>query len=137
MRLLIAAGAGLPLHFLAEGESANRATAQEMGGPTLRHFERRQLYFGWVLSDILKAAAELSGLFPQGKELLCEAEFEPLTVEDNLRLAEAARNLVEALAQARDRGWVDDEDAAELLRRFTGEPAFPSRAASRRSQASR
>lgn len=53
LRLIIAAGAGVPLHFLAEGESATRATAQEMGEPTRRHYEKRQFYLGYMINDIL------------------------------------------------------------------------------------
>jgi hypothetical protein len=53
LRLVIAAGAGVPLHFLAEGESATRTTAIEMGEPTRRHYEKRQQYVGWMLGDML------------------------------------------------------------------------------------
>lgn len=52
MRLMVAAGAGIPLHFLAEGESANRATAREMGGPTYRHYAHRRLQFVDLLLDL-------------------------------------------------------------------------------------
>ena len=43
----------MPLHFLAEPESATRTTAEEAGGPTYRHFEQRQGHFVWMLQDIL------------------------------------------------------------------------------------
>ncbi len=52
MRLMVAAGAGIPLHFLAEGESANRATAREMGEPTFRHYAHRRQEFGAMLVDL-------------------------------------------------------------------------------------
>lgn len=52
MRLMVAAGAGIPLHFLAEGESANRATAREMGRPTYRHYARRRQEFCEMLLDL-------------------------------------------------------------------------------------
>ncbi|MGQ9683418.1 MAG: hypothetical protein ACUVX9_12830 [Anaerolineae bacterium] len=52
MRLLIAAGAGIPLHFLAEGESATRATAREMGTPTYRHYAQRRRQFCDMLLDL-------------------------------------------------------------------------------------
>lgn len=56
LRLIIAAGAGVPLHFLAEGESATRSTAAEMGEPTRRHYEKRQQYVIWMLQDIIGEA---------------------------------------------------------------------------------
>lgn len=119
MRLMVAAGAGIPLHFLAEATDTNRATAQEMGGPTLRHFEQRQLFFGWVLCDLVRRAAALAGAFP-GRELNLRAVFEDLTTADNLRLAQASRAMVQALAGAADRGWIDDEHARAVLSRFLG-----------------
>ena len=61
LRLMIAAGAGIPLHFLAEGESATRATAIEMGTPTYRHFVHRQAIFRDILEDVIMVAAERAG----------------------------------------------------------------------------
>jgi hypothetical protein len=61
LRLMIAAGAGIPLHFLAEGESATRATAREMGTPTYRKFAHRQFIFEHMLRDIIKNAALRAG----------------------------------------------------------------------------
>jgi hypothetical protein len=66
MRLMVAAGAGIPLHFLAEGESANRATAREMGAPTFRHYDHRRREFGAMLVDlsawaVRRARSQLGG----------------------------------------------------------------------------
>ena len=42
--LLVGGGYGAaPLHFLAEAEGSNRATAAEMGGPTLRRNPNGQI----------------------------------------------------------------------------------------------
>ncbi len=54
LKKMISAGAGMPLHFLAEPESATRTTAEEAGGPTYRHFEQRQGHFVWMMQDILE-----------------------------------------------------------------------------------
>jgi hypothetical protein len=55
LRLMIAAGAGIPLHYLAEGESATRATAREMVGPTVKHYEHRQMFFcDMLLGSLLR-----------------------------------------------------------------------------------
>jgi hypothetical protein len=74
MRLMVAAGAGVPLHFLAEAEDTNRATAESMVEPTLRHFGRRQRYFGWMMEDIGREAIRRSGRF-EGAEVDVRAEF--------------------------------------------------------------
>ena len=78
MRLMVAAGAGIPLHFLAEGESANRATAAEMGTPTFRHYAHRRLEFSAMLVDLCTWAARRArarGWGEVGAELglVCEA----------------------------------------------------------------
>ena len=62
IRLMIAAGSGVPLHFLAEGESATRATAREMGTATYRHFAHRQHVFSTMIEDIVRVAARRAGL---------------------------------------------------------------------------
>ena len=119
MRIMLAAGAGIPLHFLAEPEHTNRATAAEMHGPTLRHFENRQQHFGWILADIARRAAVLSGRFAE-REVAIAAVFEDLTTVDNLKVAQAAAAMVNALAVARDRGWITDRTAEETLSSYIG-----------------
>jgi hypothetical protein len=126
LRLMVAAGAGLPLHFLAEGESATRATAREMVGPTVRHYERRQQFFGGVLVDVVEKAlyrARVQGRLPHiphgGYQVgyrVCE-----LTEEDNLRVAQAAKEIIEYLRQMRDAGWITKRKAVEMAYKFAGE----------------
>lgn len=118
LRLMIAAGAGLPLHFLAEGETANRATAQEMGGPTLRRLERRQRYFGWVLRDMARRALALSARLDSLAPI--EVAFEALSSDDSVQLARGAADLAQALATATAAGWLDSAAARELFLRFVG-----------------
>ena len=59
--MMIAAGAGVPLHYLAEGEGTNRATAREMGTATLRRFRHRQYVFARMIEDLLRVAARRAG----------------------------------------------------------------------------
>ncbi len=122
MRLMVAAGAGLPLHFLAEAEGSNRATAAEMGGPTLRHFERRQHYLGWMFADLALEAVRRSGRFGDARGVSIEAEFEDLSARENASTAADTRAIVAALAEAADRGWVDDATARRLIAKYSGEP---------------
>ena len=61
MRLMIAAGAGIPLHYLAEGDTATRATAREMGTATLRHYAQRQRQFAALIEDVIRQAARRAG----------------------------------------------------------------------------
>ena len=84
LRLIIGAGAGVPLHFLAEGESATRTTALEMGEPTRRHYEKRQQYVGYMINDmlgeVLRRAVD-AGALPRSADLTLEAVQFPVLVE--------------------------------------------------------
>lgn len=61
LRLMIAAGAGVPLHYLGEAEGTNRATAREMATPALRRFAHRQFLFATFLENLLRTAARRAG----------------------------------------------------------------------------
>lgn len=73
LRLMIAAGSGIPLHFLGEGESATRATAREMGVATFRHFVHRQHVFASILRAVIATAAQRAGQPAPQYELHLEA----------------------------------------------------------------
>jgi hypothetical protein len=121
MRLMVAAGAGVPLHFLAEGEGATRATAKEMGGPTLRHYERRQLYFSHLLTEIAREAIDRSRQF-RGREIQLAAKYEDIFTEDNLRIAQSAKLIADALAVATGHTWLRPEESRKVFQRFCAEP---------------
>ncbi|MHB0859608.1 MAG: hypothetical protein ACYC5M_18850 [Anaerolineae bacterium] len=76
IRMMIAAGVGVPLHFLAEGESANRATAREMGTATFRHFRHRQRLFAAMVEDVIRVAAARAG-----EEVQARVRFESVLAE--------------------------------------------------------
>ena len=61
LKKMIASGAGVPMHFLAEPEGSTRTTAEAAGGPTFRHFEQRQNYFIWLVADLLKDRRQPAG----------------------------------------------------------------------------
>ena len=123
LRLMIAAGAGVPLHFLAEGQDTNVATAREMARPTLRHYGRRQLVVGEMFEDIANEALRRSGRFGEGPWGV-RAVFEDLSRRDTEESARATKAGAEGLAVAVERGWITNDEARELFNRFaefTGE----------------
>lgn len=130
MRLMIAAGAGVPLHFLAEGESATRSTAEEMGPPTYRHYERRQLFFGSLMTDLALEAARRSGAFASLPPDALAAEFEDITTTDNLKLAQALGLIVRAITRAVESGVLSRDEARQVLDKYS--PQWQARAASTR-----
>ena len=48
-------------------------------------------------------------------------EVQDLTKDDNEKLANAGKTIVEALAVMKEQGWVDDETAMRIAYRFAGE----------------
>lgn len=123
LKKMIAAGAGLPLHFLAEPEGSNRSTAESAGGPTYRHFEQRQEFFTWLVADLARAAAARRA---RVDPLVCadariEVNGADLSARDNAALAVAASTVTGALAALRDRAVIDDAELLRMVYRFAGE----------------
>lgn len=124
LRLMIAAGAGVPEHYLSEGGNANRATAVEMGLPAIKRFQRRQEYLRRLLTHLVdRALAEQvrAGALGPRAERTFTVEFDELGTAGTGELGPAAASFTGALATAADRGWVTDEEARRLWWRFTGE----------------
>jgi hypothetical protein len=124
IKLMIAAGAGVPEHYLADGGNANRATAAEMNLPTLLKFQRRQQLMEHLLRAILDRVileARNAGMLPAGVDTSYTITFPELKIADNLVLAQATATLMGALSSAKEQGWVSDETAMRLLFQFAGE----------------
>ena len=131
LKKMIAAGAGVPLHFLAEPESATRTTAEAAGGPTYRRFEQRQEVFVWLLGDVLQAAVQRRAAaerLSQGRSRVnpaarIELHGTDLSARDNVALGMAGNQVMTVLAQLRDRQLIDDAELLRLVYRFFGEAA--------------
>ena len=125
LKKMISAGAGVPLHFLAEPESSTRTTAESAGGPTFRHYEQRQEYFLWLLGDLLRVVVERAaragrpGVAPAGGRV----RGADVSARDNAALAVAASTAISAFGNLRDRGLIDDAELLRLAYRFAGEVA--------------
>lgn len=127
LKLMIAAGAGVPEHFLGEGGHVNRATAAEMGLPALKRFQRRQEYLRQLLVRIVRRAVRArvraGALGPRINQAF-RVEFDELSdTERSVELGRAATSFTSALGAAVDRGWLEAEQARRLLLRFLGEAA--------------
>jgi hypothetical protein len=124
LRLAAATAADVPLHFFSEGDSATRATAVEMGDPTHRHYRMRQQAMCNILVDLCEQAYRRKaalGLARVPADLGITAEAPDISRQDNLAMAQAAKQIVEAFALMADRGWITDELAIRLSFRFAGE----------------
>lgn len=123
LKKMIAAGAGVPMHFLAEPESATRTTAEAAGSPTHRKFEQRQRFFLWMLKDLLGVVLQRRSLAdgrvdPRAELTVHGAD---ITARDNVDLAESGGKigpLFEGLYQA---GLIDAREYLRMVYRFVGE----------------
>lgn len=123
LRLAIAAGANVPLHYLGEGASATRATAAEMGDPTRRHYRMRQLELATFLCDLATTAWQRRAAILRMRTVEPDitAELPDISREDNQSLAQAAHTIVQAFAIMKQNGWIDDRTAITLAFKFAGE----------------
>lgn len=123
MKKMIAAGSGIPLHFLAEPEGSTRTTAEAAGGPTYRHFEQRQRFFLWLLGDLLRVVVNRRSLVDGHVSRRAEVTLNgaDISARDNVSLSLAAGNISSVLQTARDRALIDDGEYLRLLYRFSGE----------------
>ncbi len=123
IKKMIAAGAGIPLHFLAEPESATRTTAESAGGPTFRHFEQRQEFMLWMLRDLLQmvTARAARGGRPVDPNAGIQLRGTDISARDNSELAGAAAEIVNAFAGLHSRGLIDDAELLRMAYRFAGE----------------
>ena len=124
LKLMVAVGCQLPEHYLSDGNNGNRATATEMGLPTLLKFQRRQHMMKFILRTILDRVlleARKTGEIKEGTDTSYEIIFPEIDVDDHATLAASAQTLVSALSAAKAQGWVSDETAMRLLFQFAGE----------------
>jgi hypothetical protein len=123
IKKMVASGSGIPLHFLAEPESATRTTAESAGGPTFRHFEQRQTFFVWMISDLLRVVIRRRAAVsrPVRADAPVSVRGADISGRDNAALAVAASTIVGAFTEMRDRGLVDDHELLRVVYKFAGE----------------
>lgn len=123
IKKMIAAGVGLPLHFLAEPESSTKTTAESAGHPTYRRFEERQRVLCWLLEDLLRVVLQ--------RRAAVDYRVDPATrlsvrggdihARDNLELARAGQQMASMALSMHEKGMIDAPDALRLVYRFIGE----------------
>ncbi len=131
---MVATGSATPAHWLNNLEANTQATASEMGGPALRHYQHRQKIFGDFLMDLTFAALEQARacgtLRHRGQSVQRPLDREDyglsikvaeLDKGDNLQLAQSAKTIIDGFAQLHAKGLIGDQDLVDLAYRFAGE----------------
>jgi hypothetical protein len=123
IKKLIAAGVGLPMHFLAEPEGSNRTTAESAGGPTFRRFEQRQQYFMWLLQDLLQVVISRRAMVDPHVDHTADVlvKGSDISARDNVAHSIATVNIMNALERMKDMGLISDRELLRVAYRFAGE----------------
>lgn len=119
----IAAGVGMPLHFLAEPESQNKASAEAAGGATFRTFQQRQQVFLWIIEQLIRSALRRRALVDHNLDP--NADFRLVGADifeaDNNTLSTAAATMANVCTQMRKLGYISREEYVRLVYKFAGE----------------
>jgi hypothetical protein len=123
LKKIIATGAGVPIHYLAEPESATNTTAQSSDLPTFRGLEQTQRFFCDILAELAAIAAGYRHPFDRlvlpGSRI--EAIGPDMTEKDNAALALAVSRIYPAVSEIFDRGGIDENEFLRLVYRMAGE----------------
>ncbi len=125
IKKMIAAGAGVPMHFLAEPEGSTRTTAEAAGGPTYRYFEQRQRFFLWLLSDLLQVAVARRALVDGRVDINASIAVHgaDISARDNLALAQSGATIGTLFGSLYTAGLIDAREYLRVVYRFVGEEA--------------
>ncbi|MGH2448590.1 MAG: hypothetical protein ACRDFS_08310 [Chloroflexota bacterium] len=129
IKLMVAMGAGLPEHFLSDGGDVNRATAAEMGLPTLKRFERRQDYLTHILRTLFDRVideARKAGSLPQGTDASYEIHFPRLQTEDDDAIGASSWHMAQSLNIMHGLGLISDETAIRIYAHAAREDLNPA-----------
>jgi hypothetical protein len=123
LKKMIALGAGIPLHYLAEPESSTSTTADAAGTPTFRGLEQTQTEFTNMIIDLATIAVHIRKevdrrVNPNAK---IEIEAPDITERDNSNLALAASRIEPVAADLFDRELIDGDEVLRLTYRMGGE----------------
>ena len=114
----ILGASGFPEHWYGGGGDVNRATASEMGIPTIKRLQSRQRFAKHILHDILsmqihEAQARQGSLRSADGDF--EIEFPRIDTTDLQQAATALKDIAAAALVAETNGWVTKEQAARLF----------------------
>jgi len=124
LRNQVLAGAGFPEHWFAEGGDVNRATAMEMGDPTLKKLTARQRYFKHMVEYILHFVVDqavIAGKLSDSMDLSFEVNTPDMSVRDMAKVASVLNQATAALVVARDNRWVTEDTARSIFASMAGQ----------------
>ena len=115
----ILGGAGYPEHWFAEGSTTTRATALEMGLPTLKRLRSRQKTIKFMYENMLNFVIDqaiIHGTLPDGVNREFKVIPDAIISRDNQGLAVAVKNFSEGLLAAQNKGWITHKEASDAFK---------------------
>ena len=124
IKKFIAAGHGIPLHWLSEPESSTRTTAEAAGTPTFKTLEERQRLFLQLVHEVLtvavaRRASSGDSSIDAGADISVTGG--DVSERDNAALALATSQVVEAFGQLAAGGFITADEYLRVVYRFAGE----------------
>jgi len=123
LKKMIALGAGVPTHYLAEPESSTRTTAEAAGTPTFRGLEQSQTFFLNMVQSLAILAVQFRKSYdrrvnPSSK---IKSVGPDITERDNSSLALAVSRIYPAMSELFDREGIDEHELLRVVYRMAGE----------------
>lgn len=121
----IAAGTGIPLHFLAEPEQQSKTSAEAAGGATYKSFEQRQKLFMYMCEELMKIALRRRRIvdrnIPDPDEIHLEILGSDIYPSDNTNLATAGATTSNIGTQLRKLGYISRKEFVRKVYKASGE----------------
>ena len=112
------AGAGFPEHWFAEGGNANRATAMEMGEPTLKTLLERQGYVAFMIRQVIEFAMDqaiAAGTLAETVSRRFQVQMPEMSLRDMVKAAQALSQVGTVVVELRRAQLIDAETAQKLV----------------------
>ena len=112
------AGAGFPEHWFAEGGNANRATAMEMGEPTLKTLLERQGYVAFMIRQVIEFVMDqaiAAGTLAETVSRRFQVQMPEMSLRDMVKAAQALSQVGTVVVELRRAQLIDAETAQKLV----------------------
>ena len=123
IKRMIALGAGLPMHYLAEPESSTSTTADAAGTPTFKRFKARQVYLRNALLNVLQTVLEIRRGYDSSLPTRPRIDINvpDITERDNSNLSMAAQRIVSTFVPLYNAKKISARELIRLVYKFLAE----------------
>jgi hypothetical protein len=125
LRMMIATGGNIPLHWLSEpGQGNSEATSGNMNDVSYRFYQTRQSFVKRRIEHLCTYAYERAaaiGAIRRFDDPLIRASSSDISRDDNQKLAAAARDIAQAFSTMIGAGLDRDKNLVRLIYHFAGE----------------